>query len=107
MEGGYMRLFPILLISITALFGCSIQEINPDYRNMYVVDIQKDIIIIAPHANDPEASYPVYEIMIDANTEIESSKHKIDRLSINDDVKIWVNKIEDGKEIAEKVIVQD
>lgn len=100
-----MRIIPILLILIIALFGCNSQELNPDYHNMYVVDIQENIIVIAPHATDPEASYPTYEIMIDANTEIESSKYKIVKLSINDDVKIWVKKMDDGKEIAKKVIV--
>lgn len=99
-----MRIFLIVLISIITLFGCS-QELGPDYHNMFVVDIHEDIIVIAPYATDPEASYPTYEIVIDANTKIESSKYKIDKLSINDDVKIWVKKMDDGKEIAEKVIV--
>jgi len=105
MEDGYMRLFPILLISITALFGCSIQEINPDYRNMYITSINENSIEIATYATDPEASYPVYELIIDENTKIKGSKDKFDELSVNDDVKVWVKIIEDEKEIAEKIIV--
>ncbi|KAB8125505.1 hypothetical protein F9U64_22530 [Gracilibacillus oryzae] len=122
-----MRFFLILLISIIALYGCSSQEIenvetnyypaekvteektetNPDYRNMFIENIKDNLIVIAPHATDPEASYPVYEIFIDENTNIEGSKQKLDELVVNDDVKVWIKKIDDDKEIAERIFVHE
>ncbi|MCT2536856.1 hypothetical protein NC661_16695 [Aquibacillus koreensis] len=122
-----MKIFLILMLSLISLFGCSSQEVdnaetdsnptkmvkektekeaNPDYRNMFIVDIKESIIVIAPHAID-EASYPVYEIYINKNTSIEGSKEKFDELSINDDVKVWVKDTDDDKEIAEKLFVHE
>lgn len=72
---------------------------------MFIVDIKENSIVIVPHATDPEASYPAYEIIINENTKIEGSKYKLDELSVNDDVKVWIKKIDDEKEIAEKVFV--
>lgn len=114
------------MICIIALFGCS-QEINnieinpnptkkvtdkkiktednPDYSNMFIEDIKENTIVIAPPATDPEASYPAYEIFIDENTKIEGSKQKFDELNIHDEVKVWIKKTEDDKEIAKKVFV--
>ncbi|RCW76959.1 hypothetical protein [Saliterribacillus persicus] len=120
-----MRIFLILLTLILALLGCSSNEIdnaespsnptektneekaeaNPDYHNMFIEDIKENSIVIAPHATDPEASYPVYEIFFNQNTKIEGNKQKFDELSINDDLKVWTKKIDDDKKIAVKIYV--
>jgi hypothetical protein len=81
------------------------EETNPDYNNVFIYEVRKTSILIAPPATDPEASYPVYEILIDQNTKIEGSKDKFDELTEDDDVKVWVIRKGEGKEFAKKIVV--
>jgi carbonic anhydrase/acetyltransferase-like protein (isoleucine patch superfamily) len=81
------------------------KETNPDYQNVFIYEIKETSVVIAPPATDPEASYPVYEIFIDEKTRIEGRKDNFDELTIGDDVKVWVKRKSEDKEVAEKVVV--
>ena len=81
-------------------------EGEPDYNQMFIETMTENTIVIAPYATDPEASYPTYDIHIDENTRIEGSKNSFEELKVKDDVKVWVRKIGENSQVAEKIWVK-
>ncbi|MFD2629875.1 hypothetical protein [Oceanobacillus kapialis] len=71
----------------------------------FIYDITESSIHIAPPATDPEASYPIYEVFINDSTVIEGAVNTFNELTLEDNVKVWVNQKGDGKEVAEKIVV--
>ncbi|QSS98672.1 hypothetical protein IMZ31_11180 [Pontibacillus sp. ALD_SL1] len=75
---------------------------RPDYRNMDIIKIRENHIVITPPARDPEAEYPVYKIMIKSSTVIIGSED-IKGLKIGDTIDVWIEAIED-QEVAARII---
>ncbi|GAF65574.1 hypothetical protein BTS2_2472 [Bacillus sp. TS-2] len=113
------HILPVMIL-VFLLVGCVQQEEKPstvhepikvdvqrEYKNMIVIEISEEIIIIAPPADNPEASYPVYEMKIDEDTKVEGSIDEFNLISVGDVVSIWVEETDDiNTLIAEKIEVQ-
>lgn len=75
------------------------------YSEVVILEIRGSTLMIAPHATDPEAAFPVYQILTDEKTSVIGSKNAVDALQIGDDVKVWALKNDSNAEVAVKVEV--
>ncbi|MCD5323238.1 MULTISPECIES: hypothetical protein [Pontibacillus] len=89
-------------VILVGIIGITLMQ-RADYSGFYVDEVEEGgkSIVVSPPANDPEAEYPVYKILIGENTEIEGDKVK--GISVGDHVSIWVKKL-GNQEVATKVI---
>ncbi|WP_301722485.1 hypothetical protein [Planococcus shixiaomingii] len=78
---------------------------KPEYKNLLVLEIKNGSIIISPPDNDPEASYPAYEVNKEENTKVEGEKKAINKLRVGDYVRVWTRTDGSEKEITEKIVV--
>lgn len=90
----------------TNLEVANANESEPDYSNMFIYDINELSIMIAPFVDDPEASYPVYEVFIDQNTIIEGEKETLEELEIKDEIKVWLKNNDTERETAAKILIE-
>lgn len=78
---------------------------EPDYSNMFIYDINELSIVIAPFADDPEASYPVYEIFIDKETVVGGEIESIKELKVEDEIQVWLKDASNDRETADKILL--
>lgn len=94
----------IPFILVVFLIGCTAYN-SIDYEG-FIEEINENGIVIAPAMSGHEGDYPVYEIFLSKDTEIEGAKDKLSDLERGDDVKIWVEKRDSNKEVVEKIFVE-
>lgn len=75
------------------------------YSEVVILEIRGSTLMIAPHATDPEAAFPVYQVIADEKTSVVGSKNAVDALQVGDDVKVWALKNDSNAEVAVKVEV--
>lgn len=76
-----------------------------DYKNMRILELKNENMMIGPPATDPEASYPAYEIILDETTKVEGTKNAVTDLIEGDHVNVWTEKKGSDEETAEKIEV--
>lgn len=80
---------------------------DPDYGDMLVYEIKETSILIAPPATDPEASYPVYEILIDKDTDFQGRVNNFKDLKLDDRLNVWTKNKTDEKVVAKIILVSE
>ncbi|MCP3027801.1 hypothetical protein [Halobacillus sp. A5] len=114
-----MRLRAVLFIFMIALTGCSEKREAPehaqgnetvaqnesDYQNVFIYELKDESVVIAPSAEDPEASYPAYEVLIDDQTKVEGRKDRLEDLREDDHVEVWEKRKGEEQEVAVKIVV--
>ncbi|MCA0970876.1 hypothetical protein LCM20_09765 [Halobacillus litoralis] len=109
----------VLLCSLFLLVSCSVaeeqtnvgeveapEEEEPDYDDVLIQDIDENLLTVVPPVTDPDASYPVYEIVVDEETKVDGAKESLDELRIKDDVEIWLKSTGSDEETAERITVK-
>lgn len=76
-----------------------------EYVNVQILETMNGKIVIGPKATDPEASYPVYELIVNKDTKVEGEKTSANELRVGDHVSIWAKEESAEKEFAEKIVV--
>ncbi|MFC4403343.1 hypothetical protein [Gracilibacillus xinjiangensis] len=108
----------VLIFSLFLLIGCNQKSEEPnlinrnntiktqsEYLDMVVIELNEDILIIGPPADDPEASYPSYEVNINENTKVEGRITDINLIENGDYVSVWTEPTQTDKLIAEVIQV--
>ncbi|MBD8015344.1 hypothetical protein QL992_03325 [Microbacterium sp. APC 3898] len=95
----------ITLTLVIFLIGCPANN-SSDYEG-FIEEIKENSIVIVPPMTEREGDYPVYEIFLSENTEIDGAKDKLSDLERGDKVKIRIEKAGANKEVAEKILVEN
>lgn len=94
----------ITLTLVIFLIGCAANN-SSDYEG-FIEEIKENSIVIVPPMTEHEGDYPVYEIFLSEETEIDGAKDELIDLERGDEVKIWIEKADANKEVAEKILVE-
>lgn len=99
----FMKKLVAVILAVIILGGCNPFD-SSDYQG-FIIAVDEQSFMVCPCEGDPEAQYPIYEIFVDEETEIEGEKSDFAEIEEQDKVRVWVKEGEEAAVIAEKISV--
>ncbi len=99
-----MKKLVVVLLTVIILGGCNPFD-SSDYEGL-IITMDEQSFMLCPCEGDPEAEYPIYEIFIDEETEVDGKRSNFSDIQEQDKVRVWVKEGELVTMIAEKISVE-
>lgn len=99
-----MKKLVTVLLLVFILGSCNPFD-SSDYEGI-ILSVTDESFMVCPCDGDPEAEFPLYEIFVEEETEIEGEKASFAEIEEQDKVRVWVKEGETVPLIAEKISVE-